>query len=347
MAISRAERRFDVGRAALVFVAVLLGAFAVKISRPVTAPLVFALFAALALNPVRLAVARRVPGRLRGTGIAAAVLLLLLAFSILGGAIALAVTQASEELPKHADALRATFQPILSWAERVGISSGGGKAVVERAAQGGATIAKVASEVAGFVVLTIFFVALMLLEAGGWRRKVVRVLPGEGAARVLDAAEASASGIRRYLLALTVVGLATAVIEGGFLLAVGVKLALVWALLFFLLNYIPYIGSVIAAVPPILFALATQGLQRGLLVAIGIFVIEQIMGNLVAPLVEGRGVKLSPLVVLAVVAFWGWAWGAIGALLAVPITVTIAMVSARIPGLAPVAVMLGETDEPS
>lgn len=342
MRAPQAQRRIDVTLGALVFVAVILAAFALKITHPVSAPFAFAFFAALVLHPLRLAVSERMPRRLRWLGHLSAVLVLVLAFAALGGAIAFAVAEASRELPKHADALRANVEPLLSWAERHGLTAGSGGGIEERAAQGGATVAKIASGVSGFLVLSVFFVVLMLLEAGQWRRKLVRVLPGDGAGRVLDAAAASARGIRRYLLALTLVGVATAVLEGLFLAVVGVKLAIVWALLFFLLNYVPYIGSVIAAVPPILFALATQGLQRGAAVALGIIVIEQVMGNLVAPLVEGRGVKLSPLVVLAVVAFWGWAWGAIGALLAVPITVTIAMVCARVPALEPVAVLLRE-----
>jgi AI-2 transport protein TqsA len=193
----------------------------------------------------------------------------------------------------------------------------------------------------GFIVLSVFFVVLMLSEVGQWRKKLVRVLHRDRAERVLDAAAASESSVRRYLVAVTIVGFATAVLEGGFMLVMGVKLALVWALLFFLLNYIPYVGSLMAAVPPVLFVLATHGLQKGLVVAVGIAAIEQVMGNLVAPVVEGKGTKLSPLVVLAAVTFWGWAWGAVGALLAVPMTVSLMMLCARLPSLERVAVLLG------
>jgi AI-2 transport protein TqsA len=261
---------------------------------------------------------------------------------VLGAAVALAVVQVSEELPQHVDRLGAVFEPVRSWAEKRGIAgSDSGKSILDGAAQGGVVALKAASGAITFLVLSVFFVVLMLAEVGQWREKLLRVLRRDGAARVLDAAAASASGVRRYLLAVAAVGFATAVLEGGFLAIMGVKLAIVWALLFFLLNFVPYVGSIIAAVPPILFVLATQGLQRGLLVALGVAVIEQVMGNLVAPLVEGKGTKLSPLVVLAAVTFWGWAWGAVGALLAVPITVTTMMLCARIPALERVAVVLG------
>ena len=330
MASSEALRRSDkVTRGTLVLIAALLSAFALKYSSTVTAPLAFAFFAALVLAPVRRWVAHRVPRRVRWLGVVAAVVLLLLALAAIGGAVALAISQASEELPKHEGRLRSALEPVLSRAK-------------ESAGQGGTVVLKSASGAIEFLVVSVFFVVLMLSEVGQWREKLLTVLNREGAARVLDAAAATASGLRRYLLAITVVGLATAVLEGGFLLIMGVKLALVWALLFFILNYVPYVGSLIAAIPPVLFALATQGLQRGLLVALGIIVIEQIMGNLVAPLVEGRGTKLSPLIVLFAVTFWGWAWGAAGALLAVPMAVALMMLCARTPGLESVAVLLGE-----
>jgi AI-2 transport protein TqsA len=346
VAVSQAQRRSDITLGTLLFIAVLLGAFAIKFTRPLSAPLAFAFFAALVLQPVRASVARRMPRRLRFVGVLSAVMLLVLALALLGGAVALAVSQATQELPLQADRFGAILEPVRSWAEERGIRiSSGGQSILERAAQGSAVALKATSGAIGFLVLSVFFVVLMLSEVGQWREKLLRVLRGE-AARVLDAAAASASGVRRYLLAVTVVGFLTAVFEGGFLLLIGVKLALVWALLFFLLNYVPYVGSIIAAVPPVLFVLATQGLRRGLLVALGILVIEQVMGNLVAPIVEGKGTKLSPLVVLAAVTFWGWAWGAVGALLAVPITVTLMMLCARIPALERVAVVLGgEADQ--
>lgn len=343
MAVSEVERRRDVTRGTLIFIAVLLGAFALKLTSPLTAPLAFAFFAALVLQPLRARIARRMPRRLRWVGLFAAAMLLIVALAALGGAIGLAIAQAAEELPKHADRLGSVLQPLRSWAEQHGIKmgGGGGESGVPGAAQGGAAALRAVSGAIGFVVLSVFFVVLMLSEVGEWRKKLVRVLHPERAQRVLDAAAASESSVRRYLLAVTVVGFITAILEGSFMLVMGVKLALVWAVLFFLLNYIPYVGSLMAAVPPVLFVLATQGLQKGLVVAIGIAAIEQVMGNLVAPLVEGKGTKLSPLVVLAGVTFWGWAWGAVGALLAVPMTVSLMMLCARIPALERVAVLLG------
>ncbi|HYG67111.1 MAG TPA: AI-2E family transporter [Anaeromyxobacteraceae bacterium] len=342
---TRSWRRAELAVGALVIIAVILSAFALKQTRVVTAPLGFAFFAALLLQPIRIAVSRRMPRRLRWLGVAAATVVLVLVFGLLVATAALGVTQAARELPKHLGRLASAVEPLRSWAEQhglVGAGGGGGAEGTKVLESAAATVAKGLSGATEFAVLAVFFAVLMLIEAGQWRKKVARVLPKRGADRVLDATAASTASVRRYLLAITSVGLATAVLEGGFLAVVGIPLALFWALLFFVLNYVPYVGSIIAAVPPILFAFATQGLTKGFLVALGILVIEQVMGNLVAPLVEGRGVRLSPLVVLAAVSFWGWAWGAIGAVLAVPLTVSLALLCARVPWLEPVAKVLAE-----
>jgi predicted PurR-regulated permease PerM len=329
---------------ALVVLATLAAAFALKWTSSFSAPFAFALISALVLNPLRAAVAARLPRRLRWVGVAAAVLVLVVAYAALLGAIGLAGAQAARELPKHADSLGRLLSPARSVLERLGAGGGGGGAasLLEEAARVGAGAVAAAS---GFVVLSVFYVTLMLSEAGRWRRKVQNVLRREEAARVLDAVGASTSRVRRYLLALTLVGLATAGLEAAFLAVAGVPLVLLWALLFFVLNFVPYVGSIVAAVPPIAIALATQGPRRGLLVALGILAIEQVMGNLVAPVVEGRGTKLSPLVVLAAVTFWGWAWGPIGAVLAVPLTAAVMLLSARVPALEPVATLLAEDPE--
>jgi predicted PurR-regulated permease PerM len=251
-------RRSEQAVGALVVLAAIAAGFALKWTAAVSAPFAFAFFSALVLNPVRQAVSRRVPRRVRWLGVAAAVLLLLLAYAVVLGATGLAGAQVARELPRHVESLGRLLAPIRSLAAQVGIGGGegGGGGLAESIAQGGASAVTGAT---GFLVLSVFFVTLMLSEAGQWRRKIQHVLRGRGAARVLDAGAESTSSVRRYLLALTLVGLATAVLEGGFLLIVGVELALVWALLFFVLNFIPYVGSVLAALPPILFASRRTG----------------------------------------------------------------------------------------
>jgi predicted PurR-regulated permease PerM len=105
-----------------------------------------------------------------------------------------------------------------------------------------------------------------------------------------------------------------------------VDFAVLWGLLTFCLNYIPNIGSIIAAVPPVLLALVQYGPGTALAVAIGYVVINVVFGNLVEPRVMGRGLGLSTLVVFISLVFWQWVLGPVGMLLSVPLTMTLKII---------------------
>ncbi len=157
---------------------------------------------------------------------------------------------------------------------------------------------------------------------------------------IFDSLGAIAALLRRYILARAVLGLATALLYVGCLWAFGIDLLIVWGLLAFLLNFIPTFGSFVAGGLAVLYAFVQVDVGTALLVAAGIFVIEQVMGNFVDPRVEGRQVSLSPLVVLLAHLGWGWLWGVAGAILAAPMTIALVVVFAHVDALRPVALLL-------
>ncbi len=108
-----------------------------------------------------------------------------------------------------------------------------------------------------------------------------------------------------------------------FLLIVGVDYPLLWAVLAFVLNYIPTIGSIIALIPPFLLAMVQLGFIDSIIVLAGYLTINTIMGNILEPKFMGKGLGLSTLVVFLSLVFWGWVLGPIGMLLSVPLTITI------------------------
>ena len=105
--------------------------------------------------------------------------------------------------------------------------------------------------------------------------------------------------------------------------ALGVDFPLLWAMLAFLLNYIPTIGSIIAAVPAVLIALVQLGPGEASAVAIGFVGINMVFGNIIEPRLMGFGVGVSPLIVFIGLFFWGWVFGPMGMLLSVPLTMTL------------------------
>ena len=197
----------------------------------------------------------------------------------------------------------------------------------------------------GATVLIFFLTLIMLIERLKWREKMVNVLDASGRRKAMDAIGIIADRLRRYLLARTILGVITAVLYVAWLWIFGVDLLVVWALLAFLLNYIPTLGSLIAGVLPVIYAFVQKDFGTALAVGAGIFVIEQVMGNYVDPRVQGRQVSLSPLVVLITLLVWGWIWGVAGAILAVPITIAAMIICAHVRPLRPFALMLSNASD--
>ena len=154
-----------------------------------------------------------------------------------------------------------------------------------------------------------------------------------------------AYNINRYVTIKTTLSLATGIIVAIWLQIIGVDYALLWGLLAFLLNYIPNIGSIIAAIPAVLVAFVQGGFQLAMLTAAGYLVVNIVIGNLLEPRIMGRGLGLSTLVVFVSLIFWGWILGPVGMLLSVPLTMMIKVVLESNTETAWIGVLLGsETD---
>lgn len=132
-----------------------------------------------------------------------------------------------------------------------------------------------------------------------------------------------AHGTRRFLVVTTVIGLITGVVDAVVLSALGVPLAVLWGLLVFITNYIPYIGFWIGFVPPVLLALLAGGPGQALAVAVVFVVVNFVLTSLVQPKFVGNAVGLSVSVTIVALVFWAWLLGALGAVLAVPLTLLV------------------------
>ena len=193
-----------------------------------------------------------------------------------------------------------------------------------------------------FVLLTVVFI---MGEATGFPRKMKAALGNPDAdlerfGRVVD-------DMNGYLFIKTMASFVTAVLAIIILYFVGVDYPFLWGLIAFLFNFIPTLGSIIAAVPPILLALIQFGWERALIVLIGYLTINMVMGNVVEPKLMGRRLGLSTLVVFLSMVFWGWVWGPVGMVLSVPLTMLLKIMLEHSDDLKWLAVMLGTgTDTP-
>ena len=135
--------------------------------------------------------------------------------------------------------------------------------------------------------------------------------------------------------------LTTGILIGAAMKLLDVDFPLLWGVLAFLLNYIPNLGSMLAAIPPVLLATVQLGIGRAILVAIVFGVVNVVMGTFIEPHLMGRQLGLSTLVVFLSLVFWGWVWGPIGMLLSVPLTVILKIMLENTEDFRWIAVLLG------
>jgi AI-2 transport protein TqsA len=370
------SRRVLVG--CVIAITVILTGWMLRATAPVMIPLILSLFLALLVAPVDRWVGDRAPHRVSWLGRVAAMGVIVVAVAFFAGSMLIAAQQVIDRLPQDMsgwNALVPAADPASPEAPDSGEAgagrAGGADADIADPPDGTELLPRVASFVAsagdsflgriaewavdyasailgmtgtvlGGAVFVFFLTLMMLVEAQNWRDKLLRLAAPESEDDALSAVREIAERLRRYLLVRTVMGAVTALMYAGWLWLFGVELLFVWGLLAFLLNYIPTIGSLVAGVAPVIYALLTRDPGTALFVGGGLLLIEQVMGNYVDPRVQGSQVSISPLVVLVVLLFWGWTWGIAGAVLAVPITIAILIVSAHVTPMRPLAILLGD-----
>jgi predicted PurR-regulated permease PerM len=150
--------------------------------------------------------------------------------------------------------------------------------------------------------------------------------------------------VQTYLGIKTVVSFATGLFIAAWCAVLNLDFPVLLGLVAFMLNYIPTVGSIIAAVPALLLSLILVGtLGHALLVGLGYVVVNTLFGNILEPNLMGRRLGLSTLVVILSLLFWGWLWGPLGALLSVPLTVVVKIWLENTPDLRWVAILLDKS----
>lgn len=186
------------------------------------------------------------------------------------------------------------------------------------------------------IVLTVIFI---LLEASGFATKLRMALGAPE--HSLKQTRTVLENIKRYMTIKTFTSAITGVTVGVGLLIMGIDFALLWGFFAFLLNFIPNVGSFIAAVPAILIAMLQFGFGAAL-GATGLYlVVNIIVGSIIEPRWMGNQLGLSPLVVFVSLVFWGWVFGPVGMFLSVPLTISFQIMLASSSETRWIAVLLG------
>ncbi|MCX7946286.1 MAG: AI-2E family transporter [Hydrogenophilus sp.] len=196
-------------------------------------------------------------------------------------------------------------------------------------AEGARLIARSAGELLARFALVLLAYVFLLLEIPTLPERLAWAFPDR---RTAVQARRLARAVFRYLAIKTTVSAMTGAAVWGLLVWRGVDFALFFALLAALLNFVPTVGSVVAAVPAVLIALLMQGLEEAIIVTAGYLGINVVLGNVLEPRWMGQVLGLSPTVVLVSLFLWGWLLGVVGAFLSIPLTMIARLALERLPG---------------
>ena len=193
----------------------------------------------------------------------------------------------------------------------------------------------------GNVLLILLFTVFMLSGQLRMGKKIGRAFIPSRAEKIIEVLTTIEQRVQTYLLTKLLISIGTALVSVGFIILFSVDFPVIAGVIIFALNFIPNIGSVIATIFPILVCFLEYGYSwRVPGMAACLIATQMVFGNVLEPLVMGRGLNLSPLVVILSLIFWGWVWGIIGMVLAVPLTSTMVIIFEHIEPLRPVAVLM-------
>lgn len=284
-------------------------------------PVFLALVLTIAVHPLRDIVARRGWPRWTGTVVG-----LLAVYAILIGltiALVGSLARFATLLPEYQDEFDDLVSGLRSWLDDIGVSQDQTDALIDTFDIG--KLVDFTADLIGSllsVLSSLFFIITLLLfmglEAGSYPSRLRTMLPAR--APVFDALLGFATGTRTYLVVSSVFGFIVAVIDTLVLWLLGIPVPVLWGLLAFITNYIPNVGFVIGLIPPAALALLEGGPDLMLVVIALYCAINFVLQSVIQPRYVGDAVGLSATVTFVSLVFWAWVLGAVGALLAVPLT---------------------------
>jgi predicted PurR-regulated permease PerM len=189
------------------------------------------------------------------------------------------------------------------------------------------------------LVMILLTVTFVLLEAPSFPAKL-RAILGDPK-KELHLFMKFVYDIQHYMNIKSAISLSVGILVGVWLFILGVDFPILWGFLVFLLRYVPNVGAIIAAIPAVLLAFIEFGIGRAAQVAVGYLAVEFVLGNVVEPMLMGRKLGLSTVVVIVSLIFWGNLLGIVGVFLCIPLTMTLKFACENNKSTRWIAVLLG------
>jgi AI-2 transport protein TqsA len=309
-----------------VLIAVATGWFLLQQLAPVVRPLLVAIFLAYILLPYHSRLRKQIGGAASIGVLAGVTGAFLLSIALVTYASLLGLSEDIPRLHARAGELARTFEDAIGelphWASSLKPSSPTESKIGEQLARATGPLLSLAADVLLESIIIAMYLLFLLLEGSRFPERVRRAYSSDRAEEILFIAGQVSAAIAGYLRVKVKASLVLAVPVGLILWLCGVKFAMLWAVLTFMCNFIPYIGPVIAYTLPVGFAFLWFGASWQPVTAAGLLLCcHAASAAVVEPTMIGNAVGLSPLVLLAALAFWGLLWGIPGMFLAVPLTV--------------------------
>ena len=322
--------------AVVIIIAGLISAKAIVI------PILLAIFITILTSPLLMWLEDR--GLNGSFALLGVVVLLVIVMTLLGLLLSSSLNDFSSNLPMYEAKLRDTISLILKFAHEQGFEFS--NAMVSDLVDP-SKMALFASGIIkgfgsaltnGFMILLL--VIFMLAEATVLPKKIqaINVNASSHVSEFL-------SNVKQYMKIKSIFSFITGMLVYICLLIIGLDYALVWAVLAFLLNFVPNIGSILAAIPAVLLALVQLGFIGAMEVATVFMIINVVLGSILEPKYMGKGLGLSTLIVFVSLIFWGWVFGPVGMLLSIPLTIMLKLAFQVNPNTQWIAILMGAGDK--
>jgi AI-2 transport protein TqsA len=312
--------------------ATFLIAVALYLARVVFEPIVFALFAVALVWPLQKALEARLP---KGVALGLTVLLALLVILALAAAIVWSIDEVVYWTLANLGRFQALYAQWAEWLEGYGIHIAESLAQYDSRTFIGLlhAVASRANYFVGFCIIVFLLLTFALTELSSYRARLDALAP---IIRwdISRTATEIAGKIRRYMLIRTLASVLTGLAVFAFTISIGLDLAVAWGVISFVLNYIPYLGPLIAVALPVLFAsVQFESWQTVVLIFGGLYLIQFLIGSYLEPIIAGRALAISPLVMLVAFFFWAFLWGVPGAFIGIPVTIALLTACEQHPSL--------------
>lgn len=329
------------------------------LGRSILAPFALAVFLFLVMEGFQRLIKERVSFMSESASRAVAILGVLFGFGIFIGLLAQGITQFNDQAGEYEEKINSLISDVYNF-----VNMGPAPTLTEILFDEGgqrffATIASAMGDLSGDLVIILIYVAFLFLAQSAWTPKLDRIFKDEARRdQVSEIGRAARRGIETYLWTQTVISVMITVFTYITLVALGVDNAIFLSGLIFVLNYIPTIGSIVAAFVPTLFALVQPdipgwipgGAQDSYIFAVIVFAAvsfwQFMIGNFVQPRIMGESLNISALVVLLSLAIWGAIWGIPGMFLSAPLTVLIMILCAQSATTRWISVLLSADGDP-